>query len=193
VIVVVGWGPSLANQGLGKEIDDVPTVIRMPDHGHKWNPQDDHIGYCESDHGKKTDYFVTSAQMANRLPNNGIIPNKASWIFSRPGDITAEKENEFKVKLAPYKPEICREADQWLNRFIQMGARKIENRLPIPQTGAIAAILAMEKLHPKEIYLAGMDSYWDNTQSMRFMHDLNMTRKLLIEVAFNRGVRIVKF
>lgn len=191
MVIVVGMGPSLGKLARGREIDKFPNIVRMPDF--KRNAYYDYMHYNKRDHGERTDYIVAAAQLRTHVIEYDVIPRKATWIYGRPGAISREKETHLKNYLGKYKPVVCRESDRWLNRFVEMGARSLPRRIPIPQTGIIGTIIAIEKLKPKQVFLAGLDSFWDESQGMRYNHDMNTTRRLMHEIIDLYEIELVKF
>lgn len=189
MVIIVGWGKSLEDKNRGHEIDSYPAVIRFPPMKILYN---DHAIYKPSDHGWKTDYFTTLVGNAQRLIDHDKVPNKESWLISRPDSISQQKEIELICQFAKFRPVICRDVDKWLSRF-EKTAKRIQNNRPIPQTGLITALIAMERLHFKKLYLAGFDVFWDESISWYGMHDMVAGRKMVAEVAKLHDVEVIKF
>lgn len=190
MVIIVGHGPNLFEQHRGPEIDSYPIVIQIPKT--KTGKLDRRVPNS-IDYGSRATYWGTSSQDHSAIINKKILPERESWIFSRPGSMNEETIATLHQRLKKYNPVICYETDQWLNRFIDMGARSLNGFRPIPQTGECLALLAMARLQPKKIVLAGFDSFWDESQTERGLHDLVAARKLLTEASNYYGVNLEPF
>ena len=190
MVIIVGHGASLAGQGRGEEIDSFPVVIRLRFGGKK---TEDNSIPNPKDCGTKKTILAANAQSHKIIKETEIHPDGETWLFSRPGDISEDYKKQIFYNFVMFNPVICTESDKWLKRYDEMGAKGFDGHKPIPGNGTIVTLIAMERLKPKKIYLAGFDAFWDKSITRRSNHDLVCERKLLKEASKHYGVELVKF
>ena len=141
-VIIVGHGPSLIGAGLGSRIDSYPIVVRMK-HCMK-------LLENQKDFGKRTDYMCSSTEvMVNMLP----VKAKEYWCYPKRGRWNKSLEEQMKV---PYviPLELCEKWNVWFRS--QKTSR--EHEIPNYSTGMAAIIIALDRLKPNKLILAGFDS-----------------------------------
>jgi hypothetical protein len=199
---IVGHGPSACNTGLGGFIDGYDNIVRF-----SWRQ-----GQPEKDFGRKVDYTVTSIRDHGSIINEGIRPNKGTWVFGRPGQVDYKTAmwlmNE---RLVGYMAGCGREVWPWYFRYQELGATGyIDPRMGPPglipsfSRGTATLIMACIRLNPKRIDLIGFDNVMKGTRagyndwtSMRNSselresgHDMRVERLLVDELQEHYNVEI---
>jgi hypothetical protein len=200
-VCIVGHGPSNNGSGRGPSIDAHENVIRFT-----WNR-----GQPPEDYGRRMTHLVTSLRNHGDVINDGRYPEKATWLFSRPGALPYETMQALCLRLKKYKPCMCREVWPWHYRYRDLGATGyIDPRqgepglIPSFSQGTGAIIMACARINPRRINLAGFDNVWagkndgytDWTSIVRGAaprtsgHDLRVERMLINELMEYYNVEI---
>lgn len=200
-VCIVGHGPSNNGSGRGPAIDAHDNVIRFT-----WRR-----GQSSEDYGQRMTHLVTSLRNHGDVINDGRCPDKATWLFSRPGALSYETMQQLSLRLKKYKPCMCREVWPWHYRYRDLGATGyIDPRqgepglIPSFSQGTGAIIMACIRINPRSIHLSGFDNVWqgksdgynDWTSIVRGVaprtsgHDLRVERILIDELMKHYDVEI---
>ena len=186
-VIVVGNGPSLQKAGKGALIDSHEPVIRLKKYDHFYKP---------GDYGTKCDYIAASAETARIMLSNPHKP-KEYWIYPKCFGTWSEARLgcfESYVVIGEY-------TEPWNEVFRQMvnyiGAGPKGRNFSI---GLAAAITAMERFKPEELWLAGFDTVLHpevpyvsmyNPHTRADVHHLwEYENKLLYQVAEKNGTKL---
>lgn len=145
-VLIVGHGPSLIGANLGSRIDSFPTVVRLK-HCQK-------LLTNQRDFGKRVDYMCSSTEVM--LGMLGLKP-KEYWCYPKRGRWNKEVELQMKLKAdAPYviPLDLCEKWNVWFRSQKTMR----EHEIPNYSTGMAAIIIALDRLRPNKLILAGFDS-----------------------------------
>lgn len=144
-VCIVGHGPSLKSARLGEKIDACDVVVRLKN--------------CSMllaephNYGKRTDVMCSSTEVLHHLPK---IRAKEYWGYPKKGSFNERAVFRLRqqVDFAPvHIPlEVC---ELWNEFFRGLGAKH-----PNVSTGVGALIIALDKLKPEVVYLAGFDKVW---------------------------------
>jgi len=174
-VVVVGHGASMIGSGLGAKIDAADAVVRFLKRE----------GKPPEDWGERSDVLCTGTQDHSRVINEGVVPEIATWVYSKPGDIIpmdrsarvryrdewgvdyydGVDEQMLLLRLHKYKPVICYELWPWYARYKALGATGYLNPnrndgMPSFGQGVAGVISACVRLRPRRLILAGFDNTW---------------------------------
>lgn len=142
-VVVVGHGPSLKGARLGTKIDRHP-VVRL---------KNCYMLLAEAqDFGRRTDYMCSSTEVITNLAK---IKAQEYWGYPKKGSYNAAPVEwlERQTKKPVIVPlDIC---NLWNAAFLELGGKH-----PNVSTGMAAIIIALDRLSPKTLYLAGFDKIW---------------------------------
>jgi hypothetical protein len=142
-VVVVGHGPSLKGAGLGSEIDK-HFVVRL---------KNCHMLLAEpKDYGKKTSAMCSSTEV---LPTLTKIHAPEYWGYPKKGDYSPRRVKWLKNHVDRHSKvfvplDVCNE---WNQKFCEIGGRH-----PNLSTGMGAVVIALDRLKPGRVLLAGFDN-----------------------------------
>lgn len=142
-VVIVGHGPSLKTSRLGEQIDACDVVVRLKN--------------CSMllaeprNYGKRTDVMCSSTEVLHHLWK---IKAKEYWGYPKKGYFSQNAVAWLERKIGYQSPvvvplEIC----IFWNEFF----RGLGSSHPNVSTGVGALIIALERLRPEVVYLAGFD------------------------------------
>ena len=146
-VCIVGHGPSLKGAGLGKKIDACDVVVRLKN--------------CSMllaeprNYGKRTDVMCSSTEVLHHLWK---VKALEYWGFPKKGSYNQGSVAWLERKIGYSAPVVVplQVSNFWNEFFRQMGAKH-----PNVSTGVGALIIALDRLSPKEVYLAGFDKVLD--------------------------------
>jgi hypothetical protein len=145
-VVIVGHGPSLKGAHKGPLINEKAPVIRLKKYDHF---------YKSEDYGDLCDYIVASAETAKIMLSNPHKP-KEYWVYPK----CFGKCDEDRVRSYLGDPVfIGKWTEPWNEEFRRMvnyiGAGPKGRNVSI---GLAAAITAIERFNPDELWMAGCDT-----------------------------------
>jgi hypothetical protein len=140
--VIVGHGPSLRTAGLGKKIEACDKVIRLKNCGYLLaEPQN---------YGKRTDILCSSTETLYNLPK---LKAKEYWGYPKKGTYAPARVRRAERRLGKtivIPEDAC---NLWNCFFLELGGKH-----PNVSTGMGAIIIALDRLKPETLYLAGFDT-----------------------------------
>lgn len=143
-VVVVGHGPSLKGARQGEKIDACDVVVRLKN--------------CsmllaeKRSYGTKTDVMCSSTEVLAYLPK---VKAKEYWGYPKKGFYNHASVWQLERKVVPeggvvvIPIEVC---DLWNGFFRELGAKH-----PNVSTGMAAVLIALDRLRPSKLVLAGFD------------------------------------
>lgn len=138
----MGHGPSLKKARLGKKIDACDVVVRLKNCASLLM---DRLSY-----GSKTDVMCSSTEV---LPYLEKVRAREYWGYPKKGHFNQASVWQLQRKVLPAPVVVPLEVCNLWNLFFQeMGAKH-----PNVSTGVGALIIALDRLKPKVVYLAGFD------------------------------------
>jgi hypothetical protein len=147
-VVVVGHGHSLKGARLGEKIDACGVVIRLKNCS---------MLLCEKkSYGRKTDVMCSSTEV---LPYLAKVKAKEYWGYPKKGSYNKSSVWNLERKVVPdggkviIPLEVC---NLWNCFFLELGGRHTN-----VSTGLAAVIIALDRLKPQTLYLAGFDNVMD--------------------------------
>jgi hypothetical protein len=189
---VVGHGPSLRGARLGEKIDACDFVVRLKNCSMLLTEK--------RSYGRKTDVMCSSTEVLHYLHK---VKAKEYWGYPKKGFYNQASVWQLERKVVPdggkviIPLEVC---NLWNGFFREIGGRH-----PNVSTGVAAVIIALDRLKPSKLYLAGFDkvlnpgspgykctvpTLFNNGGNSDTGHDWYTERSLLSYLAANYKVEI---
>jgi hypothetical protein len=144
-VVVVGHGPSLKKQRLGKKIDEADFVVRLKNCS---------MLLAERPmYGRRTDAMCSSTEVLHYLPK---VKAAEYWCYPKKGFYNQASLWWLEKRVVPLGSKVIVPLDVcnlWNGFFRELGGRH-----PNVSTGMAAVIIALDRLKPKKLWLAGFDN-----------------------------------
>ena len=185
---IIGHGDWMFDSGLGDEIDKFDRVMRFPFYEYQRRVvSDDERSF---NWGKKTTDLCVSVQTIPAMIQDGTIPERHTWMWTRPGDWNDKYITQNKM----FKPIRAMAAiTPWQMEFQKMGAKAVKTthgKQPIFSRGTAAVIIVCHYIKPKELTLFGFQNVMRAYSDRYTIHDWWTERELIKKVSDFYKVKI---
>lgn len=141
-VVIVGHGPSLRTAGLGKKIDACDKVVRLKNCSY--------LLAEKQNYGKRTDILCSSTETLYNLPK---LKAEEYWGYPKKGSFAPARVRRAERRLGRQIVIPLETCNLWNCFFLELGGKH-----PNVSTGMGAIIIALDRLNPEKLYLAGFDT-----------------------------------
>ena len=183
---IVGHGDWMFNSGLGDEIDSFDRVMRFPFYSYQRRILVDR----KKNWGTKTTDLCVSSQTIPAMIQDGVIPEEATWIWTRPGLWNPKyiyQNEKFKTRRAQGA------INQWQIAFQRKGPTGYADssgKKFIFSRGTAAVVIACHYIKPRTLTLYGYQNVMRGYSERYTVHDWHKERELIKEVAEFYKVKI---
>lgn len=147
-VVIVGHGPSLKKARLGERIDGMDFVVRLKNCS---------MLLAEKRmYGSKTDAMCSSTEVLHHLPK---VKAKEYWGYPKKGFYNQGAVWWLERHVVPQGGVVVVPLDVcnlWNGFFRELGGKH-----PNVSTGMGALVIALDRLKPEKVWLAGFDNVWN--------------------------------